>query len=155
MALGARDYSRAIDELKLQASNNNKDAGSRIQLARLVYQETKDAGQALGYLKNAEAIDPNSRTLAAVKASILRGEGKAEEALRVLDDYVKDHNDFDAHWMRATHFTEEGDLARAEKDYRMLPTFRGYGPARVRVAGQFLRAAPGGRTRLSRPWRKA
>ncbi len=137
MALGARDYSRAMEELKLQASNNPKDASSRIQLARLVYQETKDADQALGYLKNAEAIDPNSRMLAAVKASILRGEGKAQEALRVLDDYVKDHNDFDAHWMRATHFAEQGDLARAEGDYRMLPTFRGYGPAGYELLSNF------------------
>ncbi len=137
MALGAKDYSRAIDELKLQASNDNRDATSRIQLARLVYQQTKDAGQALGYLKDAEAIAPGARTLIAVRASILRGEGKTEEALRVLDDYVKDHDDFDAHWMRATHFAEEGDLARAENDYQKLTTFSGYGPAGYELLGNF------------------
>jgi tetratricopeptide (TPR) repeat protein len=120
MALGAKDFSRAIDELKVRASNDARDAASRIQLARLVYQETKDADQAFGYLQQAQAVDPNSRTLVAVRASILRGEGRSAEALRVLDEYVAKHNEFDAYWMRAVYLMEEGNLERAEEDYRKL-----------------------------------
>lgn len=137
MALGAKDYSRAIDALKLRASNDDRDATSRIQLARLVYQEAKDAGQALAYLKEAEGIAPGSRTLIAVRASILRGEGQTAEALRVLDDYVADHNDFDSHWMRAAHFVEQGDTERAEKDYKVLPTFEDRGSAGYELLGNF------------------
>ena len=123
MALGAKDFPRAIDELKVRASNDDQDASSRIQLARLVYQETKDADQALRYLKEAEAIAPRSRTLTAVRASILRAEGQTEEAQQVLDDYVAAGNDFDAYWLRAVYLAEEGELEHAEKDYRKLTTF--------------------------------
>ena len=123
VALGARDFSRAIDELKVRVSNNNQDASSRVQLARLVYQETKDAGQALKYLKEAEVITPDSRTLIAVRASILKAEGKSAEALQVLNGYVADHNDFNAYWMRAAYLVEEGALESAEQDYRKLTTF--------------------------------
>jgi len=137
MALGAKDFSRAIDELNLRASNDDRDAGSRIQLARLVYQETKDADRALGYLKQAEAIAPGSRTLAAVRASILKGEGKGAEALQVLDDYVATHNDFDAYWMRAVYLAEEGKLNLAEEDYKKLTTFTQNGPVGFEVLGNF------------------
>lgn len=123
MALGAGDFSRAIDELKLRVSDDDQDASSRVQLARLLYQETKDADQALRYLNEAETIDSSSRTLAAVRASILTGEGKTAEALRVLDDYVADHNDFNAYWMRAVYLDEEGQLDQAEQDYKRLTTF--------------------------------
>ena len=49
-------------------------------------------------------------------------EGKKSEALGVVDDYVSDHNNFDAYWLRATHFSEEGELERAEQDYKKLTT---------------------------------
>jgi len=137
MALGAKDFSRAIDELKLRASNDDQDASSRIQLARLVYQETKDADQALGYLKQAEAIASGTRALVAVRASILKGEGKSTEALRVLDDYVETHNDFDAYWMRAVYLAENGQLDRAEEDYKKLTTFTQNGPVGFEVLGNF------------------
>lgn len=137
MALGTKDFSRAIDELKLRASNDDRDSDSRIQLARLVYQETRDADLALGYLKQAEAIASGSRTLAAVRASILKGEGKSAEALRVLDDYVATHNDFDAYWMRAVYLAEEGKLDLAEEDYKKLTTFTQNGPVGFEVLGNF------------------
>ena len=143
MALEAKDFSRAIDELKLRASNDDQDASSRIQLARLVYQETKDANQALGYLKQAEAIASGTRALVAVRASILKGEGKSAEALRVLDDYVETHNDFDAYWMRAVYLAENGQLDRAEEDYKKLTTFTQNGPVGFEVLGNFYAGTQG------------
>ena len=137
VAVGAKDFPRAIDELKVQASNDEKDATSRIQLARLVYQETKDAGQAFEYLKQAEAIAADSRPLAAVKALILRGEGKAEEALQVLDAYVAKHDEFDAYWMRAMYLAEEGKTDRAEEDYKKLTTFAQNGAVGYDLLGNF------------------
>ena len=137
IALGAGDFSRATDELKLRAASDDKDATSRIQLARLVYQQTKDIDQALKYLKEAEAIAPDTQTLIAVKASILKADGKAAEALQVLDDYVAGHNDFGAYWMRAVYLAEQGDPGRAEKDYRKLTTFAQNQEAGYELLGSF------------------
>jgi tetratricopeptide (TPR) repeat protein len=123
MALGAGDVSKAVDELKLRVSSDAQDASSRIQLARLVYQQTRDADQAFKYLKEAEAIAPASMTLVAVKASILRAEGRTQEARQALDGYVASRNAFDAYWMRAVFLAEDGDLAGAERDYEKLTTF--------------------------------
>lgn len=120
---GMGDYSRAIEEYRLRVSNDPQDDRSRIQLARLIYQETGDAGQAMRYLEEARAISPDSRTLNAVQASILRGEGQDAEAVQVLDDYVADYNSFDAYWLRAVYLAERGEVDRAEEDYRKLTSF--------------------------------
>jgi len=137
MALGSGDVSRAVDELKLRVSNDDQDASSRIQLARLVYEQTKNVDEAFRYLKEAEAITPDARTLAAVRASILRAEGKTKESQRVLDDYVEDHNDFNAYWMRAVYLTEQGELERAEQDYRKLTTFAEQGATGYELLSNF------------------
>jgi len=124
MALRTRDFSRAIEELKFRVANDDRDANSRILLARLVYLEEGDADQAFVYLNDAEAITPNSLVLTAVRASILRAEGQTKEAQGILDEYVAARsNDFNAYWMRAVYLTEEGKLERAEKDYWKLTTF--------------------------------
>jgi len=137
MALQTGDVSRAVDELKLRVSNDNQDASSQIQLGRLIYQQTGDADQAFAYLKKAEAIAPASRTLAAVKASIYRSEGQTQESRRVLDEYVADHNDFNAYWMRAVYLAEDGELELAEKDYRELTTFTENGAPGYVLLGNF------------------
>jgi tetratricopeptide (TPR) repeat protein len=125
LAVGARDFSRAIDDLKLRVSNDKdkRDADARVELARLLYQETKDAGEAMRYLDEAKAIAPDSRVQTAVRVSILRAQGKDAEAQKVLDDYVADYNDFNAYWMRAVYWAEAGQSERAEQDYRKLPAF--------------------------------
>jgi len=122
-AIREGDFDRAIQELKIRVSNNDQDASSRILLARLVYWQDEDVEQAFEYLKEAEAINPGSRALTAVRASIRRAEGETEEAQRILDDYVASRDDFTAYWMRAVYTIEEGELERAEKDYRKLTTF--------------------------------
>ncbi len=127
MALRSGDFARAIDELKLRASNDARDANSRIQLARLVYWQTRDAGQALAYLKEAEAIAPDLLVLTSVKASILRAEGQAEEAQQLLSDYVAKHNSFGAYVLRGSYLAREGDSEGAERDYRKLTTFADQG----------------------------
>ncbi len=124
MALRMGDLSRAINELKLRISNNEGDVASRIQLARLVYQQTKDSKQALAYLKDIEDITSGSSlAITGIKASILREDGQIEEAMRIIDDYVANKNDFNAYWMRALYLSMEGEFERAEEDYRKLTTF--------------------------------
>jgi tetratricopeptide (TPR) repeat protein len=126
LAVGTGDFSRAIEELKLRVSNDKdkKDAASRIELARLTYQVTKDAAQALRYLEEAKTITPDSQTLMLVWASILKGEGKPAEALRVLDQYVADCKSFEAYWLRGSYLAEGDRPEQAEPDYRKLITFQ-------------------------------
>jgi len=137
MALSEGDPSRAIDELKLRVSNDDRDVNSRILLARLIYWQTRDADQAFAYLKEAEAITPDSIALTAARVSILRAEGQAEEAQRILDKYVAARSDFNAYWMRAVYLAEEGELERAEQDYRKLTTFAGQGAIGYELLNNF------------------
>ncbi|MFH1882702.1 MAG: tetratricopeptide repeat protein, partial [Planctomycetota bacterium] len=137
MALRAGDFSRAIDELKLRASNDDRDANSRILLARLVYWQTRDADQAFAYLKEAEAITSGSMALIAARVSILRAEGQAEEAQRILNDYVANSDVFGAYMMRAAYLANEGEFERAEKDYRKLTTFAEQGAIGYELLSNF------------------
>jgi len=129
IALGSGDVSRAINELGLQISNNDQDARSRIQLAQLLYQESGDKTNAFRYLREAEAIDPNSRTLTAVKANILNSEGQKADAIKILDDYVLRQKSFEAYWMRAVFLSENDEPERTEQDYQKLLTFTDNGEA--------------------------
>ena len=137
MALIAGDLPRAIDELKLRVSNDDRDANSRIGLARLVYQQTGDAEQAFAYLKEAEAITPGSMALTAARVSILRAEGQAEEAQRILNDYVANQDVFGAYMIRAAYFANEGEFERAEQDYRKLTTFAEQGAIGYELLSNF------------------
>ena len=124
MALQAQDFSRAIDELELRVSNDDQDARSRIQLARLLYQQNKaDVNDALAKLDEAEAIIPGSSSIVAARVSILKAEGQDEEVRRILNNYVVDSNSYGAYLMRAVYLANEGELERAEQDYRKLTTF--------------------------------
>ncbi|MEN6428938.1 MAG: tetratricopeptide repeat protein [Phycisphaerales bacterium] len=143
LAVGRGDFSRAIDELQLKVRNDKdrQDADSRVELARLLYQETKDAGQAMRYLDEAKAIKPDSRVLTAVKASILRADGKQAQAEKALDDYVADYNSFDAYWLRAVYRAEAGETERAEQDYRKLTTFTDRAAVGYDLVGGFYAGA--------------
>jgi tetratricopeptide (TPR) repeat protein len=123
IALRTGDISRAINELKLRASNDDSDVLSRIQLARLIYMQTKDINQAFTYLNEAEAITSGLPVATGIKASILQAEGRTEEAMQVINDYVNKHDTFNAYWMRALHLANEGEYEGAETDYKKLITF--------------------------------
>lgn len=122
-ALRAGDFDRAIKELELRASSDDRDANSRILLARLFYWQVGDTTQALKYIKEAETITPDSLTLIGVKAAIQRAEGQTAEAEKTLDNYTNSHKDFAAYYMRASYLAGQGQLERAEEDYQKLITF--------------------------------
>ncbi len=67
--------SHAIMEFqrRVESDIDRTDAESRVQLARLLYEQTKDAQRALSYLDEARAIDQNSHTQVATRA-LVRGE---------------------------------------------------------------------------------
>ncbi|MBN1974864.1 MAG: tetratricopeptide repeat protein [Sedimentisphaerales bacterium] len=124
IALNSGDFSRAIEELKLRVSNDEKDANSRILLARLLYWQTHDAQQAFAILKEVEAIAPSSIALSAARVAILRAEGRTDEAIKILDTYVSESQAFSAYAMRAAYLANTGQLEAAEKDYLKLITFK-------------------------------
>jgi len=137
MALGARDFSRAIDELELRVRNDDRDANSRILLARLIYWQNRDRDQAFRYLSEAEAITSDSLALTAAKVSILRAESQADEAQHILDDYVANSKGFGAYMMRAEYHAGEGEFERAEQDYQKLKAFAEQGAAGYLLLSNF------------------
>ncbi|MBN2594806.1 MAG: tetratricopeptide repeat protein, partial [Sedimentisphaerales bacterium] len=138
MALQVGNVSRAIDELKLRVSNDDQDASSRILLARLIYQQNKEAiKQALTYLDQAEAITPGSLALTAARVSILKAQGEDEETRRILNDYVADSNTFGAYMLRAAYLADKGEFERAEQDYRKLTTFADQGAVGYELLSNF------------------
>ncbi|MBN2589436.1 MAG: tetratricopeptide repeat protein [Sedimentisphaerales bacterium] len=138
MALGTGDISRAIEELKVRVYNDKNDATSRIQLARLIYQQTKDSTQAFEYLDEAQVITPDSINIVGTKAAILKADGRGGEALKIINDYVETHDNFNAYRMRAMYFANEGEYELAEKDYRKLTTFEDNAAAGYELLSNFF-----------------
>lgn len=124
-ALRTKDYSQAIDELRLRIANDDRDAESRILLARLLYWQTKDADQALAYLDEAEQVAPRSLVGTGVRAAILRAEGQDEQARKLLNEYVVDRDDFTAYLLRANYYAGQEQWDLAEADYKKLTTLEG------------------------------
>jgi len=138
LALGAGDVSGAIDELKLRVSNDEKDANSRILLARLIYGQNKaDAEEALAYLDQAGAITSDSLALTTTRVSILKAEGKTEEARKILNDNVENTDSFGAYMMRAAYLDNEGQFEPAEQDYSKLTTLPGQEVAGYELLSNF------------------
>ena len=136
IAYNSGDFARAIQELTLRLSDD-RDANSRILLARLLYWQNKDAEQAFELLNQAEAITSNSIALSAAKVAILRAEGRSEEAQEVLDNYVTKSNTFVSYTLRANYLANTGQLEAAEKDFRKLTTFTENGSEGYQLLSNF------------------
>ncbi|MBN2559533.1 MAG: tetratricopeptide repeat protein [Phycisphaerae bacterium] len=119
-ALQAGRLSEAIDELRGRVGENPNDLGGRISLARLVYEQTKDADTALSYLDEAEAIAPHSMAVTAARVGILKMQDRLPEAKRVLDRRVERDNAPESILLRATFLAGTGRPDLAEKDYLRL-----------------------------------
>ena len=150
MALNTGDIESAVNKLELRISNNKTDATSRIQLARLIYQQTKDTAKAFVYLDEAKNIaDSNSiadkdtkeailRAVTGTRAAILRADGQADEALKIINDYVAAHDNLYAYHMRGQYYTGEGKYELAEQDYRKLTTLDGSDAASYELLSNFF-----------------
>lgn len=118
---GAEDAPRPIRPLELTAAADPDYAISRILLARLTYREQKDAEAALRYLDEAQALLPKSIVPHSVRVSVLRAEGRLDEARALLDGLVGNAADakrkFDAFFLRAMFLTGIGEADKAEQDY--------------------------------------
>ncbi|MDT8302816.1 MAG: hypothetical protein RQ760_15140, partial [Sedimentisphaerales bacterium] len=137
LSIRAGEFTRATEELKLRVKADNRDANSRILLARLIYWQTGNVDQALEYLNEAEAIAPGTLVLTAAKVSILKADGQTEYAQRVLNDYVANNDVFEAYMMRGAYFANEGEFERAEQDYIKLTTFAGQGARGYELLSNF------------------
>ncbi len=124
-AVRAEDWSRAVDELLLRISNDekNQDVESRVMLAGLLHEKMHDSERALVYLDEAEAIASPSLATSHLRAEILRTQGHDDQAQQILDDYVRGRGDFTAYLLRAGFHLSEGQLEQAEADYKKLTSF--------------------------------
>lgn len=122
LAIGAGDTQRAIDQLELRVAGNEQDVDSRIALALLLYQRGSEVDRSLKYLEEAKAVAPGSSRVIRAEVEILTSAGRLGEAREVLDEYVAAQNDFVAHWVRGAFLAEQGELEKAEEDFRKLPS---------------------------------
>jgi len=137
-AIAAGQVDDAIQGLELTLSSDPSDAESLILLARLTYMRTSDAAAALKYLDKAEALAGLSIPVAAARASILRAEGRIDEAKSALNRLVDARGDFGSYLLRATFLTGLGDLSAAEQDYRRLADL-GHGARGYELLSEFYR----------------
>jgi len=114
------NLAQAIDELKLRVAADANDVNSRILLARLLYEQTKDVEAAMRYLDEAEAVAPEPLGITTARVSILRAEKRLDEARKLLDAEVERNNSFAAYVLRAAFFASIGENELAEKDYTHL-----------------------------------
>jgi tetratricopeptide (TPR) repeat protein len=134
VAYGQGNITQAMADLQLRVTHDPRDAASRIDLARLVYEQKKDLPLALKYLAEAEVIAPESIIPIAAKVAILEKEGRRDEARRALDEKVKASNTLAAYLLRADFLTSIGETALAEKDYVHLTTLVTNGDGHLRLA---------------------
>lgn len=139
VAIGLGDYESAIAELERRVVADPEDAALRVALATLVYTHEKGVDRAMKRLDEAEAISPELPAVVAGRVSILRAEGRSDEALALLDAEVSQRNDFTAHLMRAEFYAAAGKLDLAEKDYTHLTTFTERAAKGYAALGRFYR----------------
>lgn len=136
-ALGTKEYDSAIKELEMRVAADPKDSNARIILARLVHDQFKDTTRALKLLDDAQALDPESMTVPAVRSLIFFLDGQLDKALAVLDGEVTKRHDFRAHLLRAEFNVSRGALEAAERDYVFLTTLAGSEAGGFEVLGKF------------------
>jgi tetratricopeptide (TPR) repeat protein len=134
VAYGEGDVAQAVEQLRLRMAQDPKDAVSRVDLARVLYEQKRDVDAAMKYLDEAAAIAPESLVPIAIKAAILEREGRRDEARRHLDEEVAKRNSFAAYLVRADYRAATGDTALAEQDYAHLTTFGMNGDGHLRLA---------------------
>jgi|GEM_PF-537838 len=139
-AMASGELEEPIRELTLRAAGNPSDVSARIMLARMVYQQDRNAKKALAHLDEAAKIQPNSTTVAWLQATILTNEGKTQQARALLDNLVEKTNSFGAYHLRAAFLRETGELQTAEKDYIHLTTLKPPGEG-YRILASFYQGA--------------
>lgn len=136
LAIREGRLAEAIRDLEARIAGDPADPSAHLLLARLVYQHEKNADAALAHLDQAETLAPGSLAIFAVRAAILRADGRLDQARRLLDQRVAEAPTFNAHLVRALHFSQIGELESAERDYTKLTRLSQDG-AGHEILGQF------------------
>ena len=111
---------QAIEELRLQIASAPSDVDAHVALARLLFEQTGDAAQALECLDNAEQVAGPLPTVTFVRAGILEAAGRNAEARTLLDRQVEELGTFEAYFMRAALLAKLGEQSAAEQDLQHL-----------------------------------
>ncbi|NOT01957.1 MAG: tetratricopeptide repeat protein [Phycisphaerales bacterium] len=137
IAVRAGEFETAIRELQNLTASDPNDAESRIMLARLIFAEQKDVGEALRLLDEAIRIEPHSLSASAIRAQILLADQRGDEASAVIDKLVTDRGDFGAYVLRGQFRLARDDAPGAEEDYRRLTTLPESAGAGYEILGRF------------------
>lgn len=136
LSLAAGDLDSALEDLRLQLAGQKPDPAALLILARLVYARTQDAKQADGYVEQALAAGADPIQAAAVRLTILRADGRIDDALALAAETVRTHGTFDAHLLEADFLRAVGRQEEAEAAYEKLPALAA-DAAGYRALGEF------------------
>lgn len=114
------EFADAIDEMKQEIARAPENGAARVLLARLTYQDSKNAEAAMKLLDEAETLKADALAVAGARAAILHAEGNTEKAIQVLNAEVEHNPSMRSMLARAIFFESIGDKKQAEADYRAL-----------------------------------
>lgn len=119
-ALGEQRIDDAIKELELRSSGSQRNAEDLLLLARLRYEQTSDAEQALDLVDEALQVGATPVSAERVRAFILHHEGRAAEAEAALNALVAQGNEPEALLLRGSYHLTAGNYEKAEADFVRL-----------------------------------
>ncbi len=137
LALDSGAYEDAILALRASVKARPDDVGSRALLARLIYQHEQNAAEAIQLLEEAEAISPQSPTVASTWAFVLLAENRGDEAVAILYEMVESRKDATAYALRAELHATRGALKLAEQDLLAITQLEGSVEQGYEQLGQF------------------
>jgi tetratricopeptide (TPR) repeat protein len=121
LAIQSGEFPSAISELELRLAGDNIRPEDLIKMANLVYIERQDAAGALAYLDRARMLAPDSLDCVAIRALILKEEGRLGEAQQLVDEFAHRKNDFASQLLRATFYRSTNNGRQATSVFELLP----------------------------------
>lgn len=121
IAVGLGDFPAAIEALRRTVAADPANAGARVILAKILYEQEGKASESLRLLDEADSLVADLPAAVAVRVRILAREGRTAEAEALLDARVAEGGGRMVDLLlRAEYWTSAGQLQRAEEDYRRM-----------------------------------
>ncbi len=121
LALASGDPDLMSEQVQMLAANRPNDPQVLILSATLAYAIHRNAAEAERILRDAEKAGASPIPLTMARISILRSEGRTDEARKILDDMIATDDSIEARLLRGGFLTAIGDHQAAESDYKVLP----------------------------------
>lgn len=112
------EYGAARERLVRHTQANPDDLDAKIFLVQLDFRMNQDVNAALAQLDALASENPGTDSVFQARINLLVAAGRAEPALKLLDEQVARRNDTSTYRLRAQTRQQLGDLPGAEADYR-------------------------------------